>query len=496
MKRSLLAIMVILAASGPALAETIKRAVLYQDMAYVTVERETVNRKAVVVAPPEFIRDSLRVVPAGDGVGRDLSVEPKRTMGGRAKQIRDALTGKKAALEGRQRLQKTIEREIELIFENAGAKGREAVYSRARLSDALSFIDERVGSLNRRHIALAQEIDGLSVEIRDLEEQLKDISGRQGYEISVVMDSDRPVLVSYAVTNCSWRPEYTVHAYPSKGTVRIETSAAVRQATGADWDVEELMVATGRPGFGIQAPELHPWNIGLPVPVLRDSAGISRKAMMSAAPAAEAALEEEIEPEVKATAASYVIGAARSVTLPGDGSQRSIALGRKNVAMEMGRTAAPKYDASVFLRGTGVWEGNTPLLQGTYTSFVDGEYMGRGSMKQAQPGEKVVVDLGRDEGIRVERKEKVFHERTITGRDRTTCTCTITVRNTRTAPVRVTLKDQIPLSLDEAVKVELVEANPRVVPDADGFLAWETDCAPGTVNPVTFTFSVTGMRLF
>ena len=93
----------------------------------------------------------------------------------------------------------------------------------------------------------------------------------------------------------------------------------------------------------------------------------------------------------------------------------------------------------------------------------------------------------------MERREKAFHERTLTGRDRTTYTCTMTVKNTRKTPARVTLKDQIPLSRDEAVRVDLVETSPKAVPDRDGILAWDLDLKPGAEAKVVLSFSVTGM---
>ena len=43
-------------------------------------------------------------------------------------------------------------------------------------------------------------------------------------------------------------------------------------------------------------------------------------------------------------------------------------------------------------------------MPGSYTAFVEGEFTGRGFLKGAQPGEKVSVDLGRDEGLTVERR--------------------------------------------------------------------------------------------
>jgi uncharacterized protein (TIGR02231 family) len=493
MKKALWVVLISLVLAGTAAADVFKRVVLYQDTAYLTVERTTADRKLVIEAPPEMIPESLSVVPLQGGAIRSISVEPRRIMSGRAAQIKDELAKSEASLEGKKRLKATCERQIEVIFEAANSKGKETVFSKPRLTEALSFIDARVGSLNAKAISLDREIEELSLKVKDLQNELSQVSRKQGLEIVVETDSDRTVQVSYAVRNGSWQPEYTVRADPARGELVVETSAVLRQATGTDWEIGELSVATGRPGFGIEAPELTPWNIGLPRPYARDAGMVRQKSMMAApSPMAEEAAEY-IEPEVKATAVSYLIGAARGVTLPGDGKPKSVVLQRKKAAASMERFTAPKMDGSVFLRASTTWDGQAPLLAGQYTAFVEGEFMGRGSMKQAQPGEKITVDLGRDEGIKVERKDKVFHERTLTGKDRTTYTYTMTVKNTRTTPAKVTLKDQIPVSMDEKVKVELIDADPKAVPDKDGILTWELDLKPGAQALTVFSFSVTGM---
>lgn len=490
MKKILSIFVILFVMSGTASAESFKRVVLYQDMAYLTVEKTASQGKVSVEAPPELIRESVRVVPAQGGTVRSISIESKRLITGKAKQIKDLLAEKKAELEGKKRLQKTLEREIELIFDSAKVKDKDAAFSKTRMNDALSFIDERVNAINRKHITLASEIDELSLQVKDLEEQLGDISRKQGFEIAVEMDADRTVQVSYAVTNSSWKPEYAVYANPANSRLRIDTTAIIRQATGTDWHAQELSVATGRPGFGIQAPELVPWYIGMP---RRDSDEVFMgKAMRSAAPEA-AVMEQDMDATVKETASSYIIGAARDVVLPGDGTSKAVILQKKTLEAKMQRLTAPRTDSGVFLRAAGTWEGNAPILPGEYSAFVDSEFSGRGFMKQAQSGEAITVDLGRDEGVKAERKEKVFHEKTLTGKDRTTYTYTITVKNTRSVPARITLKDQIPLSQDESVKVELTDSNPKVAPDDAGILVWDLDCAPGSTTTVSFSFSVTGM---
>lgn len=490
MKKTLLVFLIVVFPLVAARAEDIRRVVLYQDMAFLTLERPALDGRLVIECPPELIPDSVTVAPVRGGGIRSMSVEPRRLTSGKVERLKITLAEKRAVLEEKRMLRKTVERQIELIFDAAGVKDSEAPFSRTHLADALNFIDERVEALNRRHIGLGREIEELSIEVKDLEAQLGAVSRRPGYLITVETDRDGAFRVSYAIRGGSWSPEYAVHADPARGMMRIDASAVIRQTTGADWEAEELLVATGRPGFGIQAPEPVPWYVG--VPRYRADSLQKKTVPMSAAPEG-AAMDQEFEAEVKATSASYVIGAARSVRLPGDGTPSTVVLQKKQMQTAFARLTCPRIDSGVFLRAEAVWDGNAPVLPGSYSSYVDGEFMGRGVLGRTQPGGKITVDLGRDEGIAVERKETVFHEKTLTGKDKTTYAYTVTIKNTRAHPVQVALKDQIPVSRDEAVRSGLVEAVPAAVPDKDGFLLWDIECPPGAEETVSFSFRITGM---
>ena len=136
MKRSALLILAaVLFTAGSVSAEGFKRVVLYQDMAYLTTEKTAKAGKVTIDAPAELIRDSRASCPRR----RHGQVSDHRTQAVHERQGEGAdrpPCREKANLEAKKRLQKTFEREIELIFE-AAAKDKEATFSRTRVSDAL-----------------------------------------------------------------------------------------------------------------------------------------------------------------------------------------------------------------------------------------------------------------------------------------------------------------------------------------------------------------------
>jgi uncharacterized protein (TIGR02231 family) len=114
-------------------------------------------------------------------------------------------------------------------------------------------------------------------------------------------------------------------------------------------------------------------------------------------------------------------------------------------------------------------------------------------MKRFDPGQKISLDLGVDEGMKIERKEtQAFHDKTLGNKDRVTYSYEITIENTRNQKALVTIKDQIPLSQDKTINVDLIKTNPEVKPDQDGTLTWAFDLEPHQKNKAVFSFSIIG----
>jgi uncharacterized protein (TIGR02231 family) len=158
--------------------------------------------------------------------------------------------------------------------------------------------------------------------------------------------------------------------------------------------------------------------------------------------------------------------------------------------------SVPKYSQFAYLRADCTLTGDAPLVPGVYSSFVDGVFSGRGNLERSEPGQEISIDLGVDEGIKIERKEiQAFHETTLSGKDRVTYSYEITIENTRNKNARITIKDQVPVSRDEGIDVKLIKTSPEVKPDQDGILTWVIELSPRKKEKMGFSFSITGTQL-
>jgi uncharacterized protein (TIGR02231 family) len=488
MKKIFMVALLVLGIFSFAQAENVKRIVLYRDTAFITLEKEAAGGSIIIDAPEGLIQESIMAQPSQSGGSiRSIEVKPGTGLTGKAKDIQEQIDQIQTQLSLKKRQQETIEKEIEIIYDAAGGIKKESAFPRSRLNESINFIDDKVGALNARYIKLGNEREDLKTRSRELKAQLSGVSKRQGYRITI--QANGLADISYAVRNMGWKPEYAVEAWPSKDTLLLEIQARMWQSTGADITAGEVLVSTGSPSYGIEAPELTPWHIG---PVRPQMKMLKAEAMAAAPAQMNGGADMEYSPPVKATETSYIIGAAKNVTIPGDGSPRVVSLAKQRINTVFSRASVPRKSKAAYLQARGVWQGSAPVMAGDYTAFVDGEYCGKGYMKTVEPGGDISVDLGRDEGIRIDRKEKVFGEKTLTGKNKSTKTVTITIENTRDRKVDLKLKDQIPISDDESIKVDFKESAPATKPDEDGMLNWDISLGPKAKVTVRFVYSITG----
>jgi len=478
----------IVCSSWAAQAARIDRAVIYDDQAVISFT-QAIKGTLDIEAPACVVAGSLVVRPLDGARVESASLTPARVESGAARSLREELAVVQTALSLKKRELTSTDRQIDTIFQVLASKDANPGDTR-RLLEVLGFVDERVRALNKKAVETQSAIAELETRAKDLKERLASLGDGPGWVIRIT-GSGR-VNVSYAVLQATFKPEYRIHALPDSSSLSIDYLATISQATGMDWEVGELLVATGRPSHGIHAPEPVPWHVGSAKRVFGKASAEAQDISPLTAPAPAGALTPDTEP----TTVTTVIGVAKDVRLPGDGTPVTAAVAGIRLDAAFTAIVVPRLDQRAYLRGETTLAGAIPVVEGPYAAFVDGVYAGSGMMGRFAPGQKMTVDFGVQEGILVRRtEEKAFHERTITGKDRTTYAYTIEVENRRGSAVHAVVMDQIPVSDDESVEVRLTAATPKAEPDHNGFLRWDTTVEPGRRRTFSFEFSVTGARL-
>jgi uncharacterized protein (TIGR02231 family) len=312
-----------------------------------------------------------------------------------------------------------------------------------------------------------------------------------GKTVRVDVQVDKPgttrIDLRYGVNGAGWTPAYDVRFDPARGQVDLAFFGVVRQDTGDIWKDAPVTLSTARPEQGGSLPMMPPWNLGYGAIDVGLLAGRGTVGGERASSAPSDLLAEKLDADVEGTGAVlFRLPGPRTVV--GDGSAQRLPLGVQTYRVRTTILAAPRVADNTVREGELTLGGRVPLLPGPAATYVGGDFVGAGSLPASQPGASLRLALGAADGVGVERRI-VRNRRDLSGRRaRYDFGFAVDVTNHGKTPIRVQLRDQVPVSTDADVQVRLDEGTPA--PDPAGLVTWTVELQPGETKTVTFGFQV------
>jgi hypothetical protein len=170
--------------------------------------------------------------------------------------------------------------------------------------------------------------------------------------------------------------------------------------------------------------------------------------------------EEIIYTNVYAKELSTTFEIPAKSSIPSDNSQHKVTIAIKNSPIEYSYTSIPKITQSVYLKGKVVNNNNYPLLEGELNIFVDNDFISRTYLPTVVPTDTMVLALGIDERIQIKKIliNKFQESKGLLGGSRQiTYEYEIQVTNNRQTEESLTIFDQVPIAMNEDIKVELLD---------------------------------------
>lgn len=368
------------------------------------------------------------------------------------------------------------------------------------------------------------------VKIRDIDRRIRDAEGRlraeapaieNRVEVKVDVAAAQPVTaeltVRYQVGNASWQPIYDARL--ATGTkmavprITVTRRAVVLQRTGEAWTNVALSLSTTRPSAGTSAPELRPITVDFPpdrppmapvsapMPQTRAApAGAFRKEAADAAAAAseptvqEAAAQQAAQVDAGTFQAIYAIPGRQ--TLASTGEPRRMQIDETELEAALTVRSAPRVDERAFLYAKLVVPRVSPWLPGQVALFRDGTFIGNGRLPQLAPGQDHELGFGIDDRVRVKSAsldEKRAETGLISSSKTETRSFRLTIKSLHERPISFVIQDQIPVSNNNEIKVDLIakpQPTRRDVDDRRGVMAWEDRLAPDEEKAIEFGWRV------
>jgi uncharacterized protein (TIGR02231 family) len=314
--------------------------------------------------------------------------------------------------------------------------------------------------------------------------------------------------VTYSVRNARWLPLYDARldtgAKDRKPALELVRRAEITQSTGEDWSNVALAVSTVRTARGGSAPDLNSLIVQYPQPprslaqgTVSDMAKLrSAPAPMAAESAAQRADEQQAAAEVGGFQVMFRIPGRVSVGA-GEGA-RSLRVSTATIAPDLAIRSAPVRDPTAFLEASFKQGEDAPLLPGRVAIYRDGVFVSRGQMAAASKDETVRLGFGADDKVSIERAVVKRNEGSagliVTTSKTDERAFKTSVRNGHDFPIRIAIEDQLPVSENEDIVVDMLPSTtpPTAtnVRDRRGVLEWAFEAKPGEARDIMFAWRV------
>jgi uncharacterized protein (TIGR02231 family) len=318
------------------------------------------------------------------------------------------------------------------------------------------------------------------------------------------------------VRNARWLPLYDARldtgGKDRKPQLELVRRAEVTQSTGEDWSNVTLSVSTVRIGRGGSAPELgslvaqypqvpKPTALGASLDQARPAPPMSRQvqSMSKVAEPAEPAQradEQQAVAEIGDFQATFKIPGR--VSLGAAEGAKSLRVASMSVPADLAVRAAPVSDPTAFLEASFKQTDDTTLLPGKVAIYRDGVFVGRGKLSASAKDDIVRLGFGADDKVKIERAVLKRNEGSagllVTTSKTDERAFKTTIRNGHDFPIHVAIEDQLPVSENDEIVVEMLPATSpptaKDIRDKRGVLEWSFDAKPGEVRDINFAWRV------
>lgn len=336
---------------------------------------------------------------------------------------------------------------------------------------------------------------------------------RVAIQVSAATPAKMTLSLKYSVPDAGWRPVYDARLkLPADGKpaeLKLVQRALVFQRSGEAWEGVALKLSTATVTGRTASPVLQPVAIG-PQPVMTrravqtqesfsDSSESQEMHSKTAAGLATPAPAPVRQRQAEITNAGFhaVYSIAGQTSVPNSGALKSVRIGARTVEPAIRVDTAPHIDPVGYLTGVFKIAGETPLLGGEVSLFRDGVFAGRSGMRQIAPGEEMELGFGRDDLVRVIRRElenTAGSSGIITEQSTLKRLYVTSIENLHTFPVEVHVTDRMPYSTHEEVVVEMLrETTAPSVTDPDnkkGIVVWDVPLKPQAKTEIRFGYTV------
>ncbi len=443
------------------------------------------------------------------GVKHELNMLQKGVLPPDVQAKKDSLENIEFTLSMRQAMRKVYSAERDMMNDNRSIKGNNGVLLVEDLEEMADFFRSRLKEIEFKLLEIDREQVELNANINRLRQFLNQHQAKANVRTSDILvtviannKTSTKMEITYMVSQAGWVPSYDIRAKDIDSNLELVYKGKVRQATGVDWEDIKLTLSTGNPTVGGQAPELNPWRLYLADMYVQKGKAGAYGVQMDANDAFKMESKSDWASEDSIGFSEFVqvnenqVNTEFVISVPYDIPSNyhfyDVETQRHSVKADYRYFSIPKLDSDAFLLADIVgWE-KYNLLPGESNIYFQGTFVGKAFIDPASTSDTLNLSMGRDKSVVIEREQKGEFCKTtmLGGKKRTSKAYEITIHNTKSTAIDLTIEDQIPLSTTGDIEVEVEEMSGAKYDEESGKLVWDLKLAPGATQTLSIKFSV------
>lgn len=384
------------------------------------------------------------------------------------------------------------QKEEAMLMSNQKLGSEEEGFDVELLSEATSFFRTKlveIRKLKREALKVLQYNSGL----------LKQYEAQWGLELEQSKQAKLDLVVdfiaqkegkyafefSYILGEAGWEPSYDIRMNDQQQSLSITMKATIRQYTGIDWSRVMVTLSDRVPSSHTQVPVLPTWRLDMQSPVQLMQRGNSlrssrEKAAFGAVPMATMDAEEADMGYSSAlvTKTSNTLTMEYHLvdmhTIKGTGQEETVSVTQLTLPVTKRYLSVPKiHEQALLLANISGWD-TLNLLAGKASVYLDGTYTSETLINPNVLTDTFSLVIGSDPGVVVNRSIVTSQTmvRTVGGQKRITRTYALGIRNKKQSPVELILKDQVPISANSQISVEVSELSGGILNKETGEIEW------------------------
>ncbi len=334
------------------------------------------------------------------------------------------------------------------------------------------------------------------------------------HQIEVTLSAEEAqsgkIYVTYLVDDAGWIPQYDLRNQTSNNTIKLTYKAQVYQNTGVEWNNVRLTLSTNNPYANKTKPELLPWYLNYSMYQQQYKTSRLEYKKMRTTHAygnqtptrdyekeeANAPVDEVMTSENFTQVIKQLISVDYAIDLPytiqSTNEKYMVLVNSKTLDTKYKYYTVPKLDLACYLVAQIANLDELDLVPGQANIFHNNAYLGTTFLNPAVMNDTMNLSLGKDPKLLVKRttlknesKQKVVGDKIVK-----TYAYYIEIKNHKNSTVKITLQDQIPISQNKEIEIELINGSKGELNEVTGLMEWDLKLKSKETKKINLVYTI------